>query len=97
MTMLWSALGIRCHCCKLPIYLYWSLGFPKGRERRRFDSLARCPYCGDDGTGETGDCTYVDPASERRQVTRNLLFSGLILLAGFFAIVLAMAYGYLPS
>lgn len=88
----WSAFGMRCRCCRLPIYLYWTLGFPKGRERHSFSSLSHCPYCGDDGAGETGNSGRVDPSGESRLVIRNVAFSALVLVAGCGAILGAMLY-----
>ncbi len=83
---------MRCRSCGLPIYIYWMLGFPRGRDRHSFDWLTRCPYCGDDGTGRTGESSRVDSSKEARSVIRNVVFSALFLVGGCCAIVLAMLY-----
>jgi len=78
----WSAFGMRCRCCGAPVYLYWLLSLD-GAKGRSFRNIDRCPYCEDDGSGETGNPGNADASAERRRAIR----SALTLLAAFLLVV----------
>lgn len=93
----WAAIRLRCCVCGIPVYAFWLLGFPRGRERPAFEALAGCPYCLDDGTGKTGDARRVD----RREEIKAAIHYGLVamvLFIGLMAVVFVLAVlGVLPG
>lgn len=77
----WAKLGMRCRCCGIPFLVYRFLESVTQREKHRFLDPTRCPYCGDDGTGKTGDLSKVDPTEEAREIRRSIRTTVLVSLA----------------
>ena len=93
----WAAIRLRCSVCKIPVYGHWLLGFPRGKERRGFDELPSCPYCLDDGTGQTGDASRVDSRKESTAAIRHGLVA-IGVFVGLLAVVfLLMLLGWFPG
>jgi hypothetical protein len=81
----------------MPVYAFWLLGFPRGRERTAFDTLPGCPYCLDDGSGRTGDANRVDRRRETKAAIRYGL-QAIALFIGVMAIVVLLGVlGWLPG
>jgi len=81
--MIWNAARMRCLVCKVPIYAFWLIGFPRDSSRRRFEQIDSCPYCGDDGTGLRGEGKRVDRSLEVRAAGKYLLTSLAMILVPF--------------
>ena len=92
----WAAYRIRCLVCRLPIYALWLLGFPKGEVRLPFDQTARCPYCADDGGGQTGDARRVNAEEEGLRAIRAAVLAVSGFVALYVVILLLMVLGWFP-
>ena len=91
-----AAYRVRCAVCGMHVYGYWLVGLPR-RQGFRFDDVAECPFCGDDGTGTTGDPRLVGGAEEGARAVRRLIrlvAGGIVVLALSLLLALAMQWRY---
>lgn len=91
-----AALTIVCRFCKMPTYLFWLFGLPRGREDVSFGFISQCPYCGDDGTGRNGR-PGVSVAREARALVAYVLprLAGIATLIAAYIVLAWM--GVLPG
>lgn len=93
----WAAIRLRCSVCGIPVYAFWLLGLPRGRERPAFEVLPCCPYCLDDGTGRTGDARRVDRRKEVRAAIRYGLVAVLLFISLMAVVFVLGVEGWLPG